>query len=100
MMKKCAFFYFRSFLSFFFLFYLKKKKDVAIVDPCHQCPETKSVYAIICMTERAFILQIISEIAHCYFHIKGKCFTHILSYAAYYNHELAIFSFFGTILNI
>ena len=37
-------------------------------------------------TERAFVLHIISGIARCYFHIKEKCFTHILSYAAYYNH--------------
>ena len=39
-------------------------------------------------TERTFVLHIISEFAHCYmyFHIKGKCFTNILSYAAYNNH--------------
>ena len=37
-------------------------------------------------TERAFALLLISEIARCYFHIKEKCFTHILSYATYYNH--------------
>ena len=37
-------------------------------------------------TERALGLYIISEIARCYFHIKEKCVTYILSYAAYYNH--------------
>ena len=37
-------------------------------------------------TECAFTLFLVSEIARCYFHIKEKCFTHILSYAAYYKH--------------
>ena len=36
-------------------------------------------------------------ITNCYFRIKGKCFTHILSYVAYYNHYLAIVSSFETI---
>ena len=29
---------------------------------------------------------ILLEIVHCYFHIKAVFFTHVLSYAAYYNH--------------
>ena len=37
-------------------------------------------------TEHVFVMHIISETTRCYFHIKEKYFTHILSYAAYYNH--------------
>ena len=51
-------------------------------------------------TERAFALYLISESVRCYFHIEKKCFTHILSFAAYYKHYLAIFSFFETSVNI
>ena len=41
--------------------------------------------------DKAFGLHIISEITHCYFYIKEKCFKHILTYADY-NQYLAIFS--------
>ena len=51
-------------------------------------------------TESTLVLHIISESMFCYFHIKEKRFTHILSNVAYYNHDLAIFSLFETIVNI
>ena len=60
-----------------------------------QCRETKNVLLSFVYTsyDSAFVLQKNSEIACWYFHIKEKCFIHVLSYAAYYHHYLAIFSF-------